>query len=161
MVSSKQNVGAGISLDEIVPTKEIYCRWATRADIPAIAKILMTNFLTFEFHDHFCHRRTERQEEFYLFVLARVRMFFVRPSIRMMVAEKLDVGVNGQKVEILGFAAWDAQGDQNPIKAEWTREKQGWLNTIEQKAADAEVLYHRYARNDQSARARRETCRYG
>ncbi|KAK4506162.1 hypothetical protein PRZ48_004127 [Zasmidium cellare] len=89
----------------------------------------------------------ERQEEFYLFVLARVRMFFVKPSIRMMVAEKLDVGVKGQTAEILGFAAWDAMGDQNPINAEWTRESRGWLNTLEQKLADAEVVYHRYARN--------------
>lgn len=107
----------------------------------------MINFLDFEFHDHFCPMRGEKQEEFYLFVLARVRMFFVRPTVRMMVAEKLDVGVKGQQAEVIGFSAWDAQGDNNPIRSAWNRERQGWLNTAEQKLVEAELLYHRYVRN--------------
>lgn len=136
-----------ISLDEIVPTKEIYTRWAVRADIPSIARILWTNFMSFEFHDHFCPLRQGRKEEFYLFVLARVRMFFVRPTVRFMVAEKLEVGVKGQTAEILGFSAWDAQGSGNSIGEEWRREREGWWSAVERKLVDVENGYHRYVRN--------------
>lgn len=134
-------------LNDVKPKHELYCRWATRADIPAIARILMINFLNFEFHDQFCPKRGEKQEEFYLFVLARVRMYFVKPTARTMVAEKLDIGVEGQKAEVIGFATWEAQGDRNPVREEWSRESTGWMNTIEQRLVEVELLYHRYVRN--------------
>ena len=104
-------------LSRVPTTLQIYLRWATRTDIPTIARIFRDNLLDFEFHDHFCPKRKEKPEEFYLFALGRVRMFFVKPGIRFMVAEKLELDVYGdQRSQIVGFSAWDAQGTGNPIR---------------------------------------------
>lgn len=135
-------------LSTIPTTHQTYLRWATRADIPTIARILRDNLLDFEFHDHFCPKRKENPEEFYLFALGRVRMFFVKPCIRFMVAEKLELSVSGhQRTKIVGFSTWDAQGKDNPIAKEWRRQDSGWLQAIERKLIDLELANYRYLQN--------------
>lgn len=127
---------------------EIHLRFAVRADIPAITQILTTNLVEFEFHDHFCPKRQHHRDgEFYAYVLNRVRMFFVKPGVRYMVAEKLELGVTGPKATVLGFATWEAQGEKNPVAAEWKRQDRGLFNAVEQQLVHFESLHHRHARN--------------
>lgn len=135
--------------ERIQTPPQVYLRWAVRDDIPAIARILHRNFLVFELHDHTAPSRGERPEEFYGFVLNRVRKFFVQPGVRFMVAERLELGLSehSQKTVILGFASWEAQGCNNPLVEEWHRDS-GWLNFVERQLVNAEILHHRYIQSD-------------
>ncbi|CAK4032625.1 acyl- N-acyltransferase [Lecanosticta acicola] len=137
-------------LNNIAWPEEVQLRWATRADIPAITRILHANLLTFEFFDHFCPARKQHEAEFHAFVLSRVRMFFVRSGIRFMVAEKLQLGfIRGhESTTILGFSTWEPQGgDENPLAAEWQRQDSGWLKALERRLVDLEGWHHRCCRN--------------
>lgn len=133
---------------KVQTTPQVCLRWAVRDDIPAISRILHRNFLVFELHDHTAPERNERPEEFYVFVLNRVRKFFVQPGVRFMVAERRELGVSehDEKTEILGFSAWEAQGRSNPLVAEWKRD--GWSNFLERQLINIEILHHRYVQSD-------------
>lgn len=135
------------ALNDIHWPEEISLRWALRSDIPEITQVLHENLLSFEFFDHFCPDRKLHRDEFYAFVLARVRMFFVMPGVRFMVAEKLKIGLRGNECTIIGFSTWDAQGDDNPIAVEWKRQDSSWWRSVERTLVDMELLHHRYFRN--------------
>lgn len=130
-------------------TPQVHLRWAVREDIPDITRILHRNFLVFELHDHTAPERKERPEEFYIFVLNRVRKFFVQPGFRFIVAERHELGISErkQKSEVMGFAGWEAQG-HNPLSEQWTSENGGWLNSLDSQLINLEILYHRYVESD-------------
>lgn len=88
--------------------------------------------------------------EFYTFTLNRVRKFFVQPGVRFIVAERSELGVSqqNQKTEIMGFAAWEAQGRSNPLTQEWLQSDGGWLNYMERQLINLEILHHRYVQSD-------------
>ncbi|SMQ54634.1 unnamed protein product [Zymoseptoria tritici ST99CH_3D7] len=138
------------TLSEIKTPSETILRWATRQDMPAIAKVLHANLLEFELHDHFARDRKARSDEFYVFVLYRVRRFFVAPRVRYMVAERTNVSTSGvhQTGQIVGFAAWDAQGDDNPIAVEWSRLSSGWMASLERSLVQWELFHHRCFQSD-------------
>jgi predicted N-acetyltransferase YhbS len=125
-------------------------RWATRDDIPGIAKVLHANLLDFELHDHFAPDRKARSDEFYVFILYRVRKFFVAPRVRYMVAERTNLSTSGAPIrgEVIGFSAWDAQGDTNPLAVEWSRSSSGWLAGLERRLVQLELLHHQYFQSD-------------
>jgi ribosomal protein S18 acetylase RimI-like enzyme len=131
-------------LSEIQTPSEIVYRWASREDIPSIAKVLHANLLDFELHDHFAPDRKARSDEFYVFVLNRVRKFFVQPNCRYMVAERTNLNISGlpQTGESVGFSAWEAHGDDNTIATEWSRTKSGWLSALESRLVQVELFYN-------------------
>ncbi|EME86947.1 uncharacterized protein MYCFIDRAFT_194859 [Pseudocercospora fijiensis CIRAD86] len=127
---------------------QIVLRWARREDIPYMTEILKTNFLTFEFHDHFCPTRRENQEEFYNFLLRRIKQFFMKPECRYMVAEATTPSINGkQSTEIVGFASWEAQGDANIVGQEWRSQRAGVYAGFERMLGGIELEYYRYFLN--------------
>lgn len=81
-------------------------------------------------------------------MLNRVRKFFVEPGVRFMVAERLQLGAseNDQKSEIMGFSAWEAQGDGNPFVKEWQRD--GLFNLVERQLSWLEILHHRFTQSN-------------
>lgn len=67
-----------------------------------------------------------------------------------MVAERSELGLSqqNQRTEIMGFAAWEAQGSSNPLLKEWMRMDGGLLNYLERQLIDIEILHHRYIQSD-------------
>jgi ribosomal protein S18 acetylase RimI-like enzyme len=127
---------------------DIHLRWARRADIPAIAKILSDNMLNFELHDHFVPERKKYPEEYYQLLLQPIRSLFADPRARHMVAEVSTPDPDGvQRSVIVGFATWEAIGDAaaNPIAREWKRHPDTWCTALETTLLGVELAYHRYA----------------
>lgn len=127
---------------------QIVLRWATREDIPAITTILVKNFYNFELHDHIAPTRREHPEEYYAFVLRRVKMFYVKPETRYMVAEASTPSLNGsQETTIVGFSTWEMLGNKNPIAQQWRQTSSGWGTKMESMLVNLDLQYYRYCIN--------------
>lgn len=127
---------------------QIVIRWATRADIPDIVKVLHANLLNFELHDHFIPERRRYQDDFYSFLLRRIKLFFIKPETRYMVAETSTAATDGtQHTTIVGFSTWEAQGSQNPLGQQWRQQRSGWADALESSLVSLDLNYYRYFLN--------------
>lgn len=137
------------------PGPEIILRWATPQDIPRMTHILLCCFLDFELHDHFVPTRRENQNQYYEFLLKRIKVFFHERHCRCMVAEAVfspEKGASGtgsaeRRRKVVGFASWEAQGSKNAVRARWMEERQGWGWWVERNLAQLEFGYFRHVLN--------------
>lgn len=137
-----------IDADLLKAKSQIVLRWATRADIPDITRILVANLLEFELHDHFVPERKQHPEEYHEFLLRRVKLFFIKPETRYMVAEAGVPGADGnQQTAIVGFSTWEAQGSKNQLGQQWRQSRTGWAGKLETALIRLELNYYRYCLN--------------
>ncbi|KAI5368389.1 Putative GNAT domain, acyl-CoA N-acyltransferase [Septoria linicola] len=127
---------------------QIVLRWATRADIPDITRILVANLLEFELHDHFVPERKQYPAEYHEFLLRRVKLFFIKAETRYMVAEASIPDADGvQQTAIVGFSTWEAQGSNNQLGQQWQKARTGWAGQLETFLIRLELNYYRYFLN--------------
>lgn len=134
-------------------------RRATRADLPDIALCLAHAFLDFELYEHFLASRREHFEEYYRYLLMRIKGIWAEPNSRFYVAETYvrseEAMASGNSEHrsstavrrIIGFAAWEADGATNPLAVEWRAERDTWSNAIERYLLPLEQKYTRYFLN--------------
>ncbi|KAF2213298.1 hypothetical protein CERZMDRAFT_96957 [Cercospora zeae-maydis SCOH1-5] len=127
---------------------QIVLRWATRADIPSILEVLHANLLHFELHDHIAPERRQHPEEFARFLIRRIKLFFIKPETRYMVAETSAAAIDGtQQTSIIGFSTWEAQGNENPLGRRWRQQRASWTDALEASLVNLDLIYYRYFLN--------------
>jgi len=126
---------------------QTYLRWATQSDIPAITEIFALNGLNFELHAIFAPDRHAEYDNFYLFLLNRIRMFWNTRGFRFLVVESVELPDVAQPTskQVIGFAGWimdDIQSDLIEHRGDIS-----CLRLVERTLLTAERVYHRLCLN--------------
>jgi hypothetical protein len=126
---------------------QTYLRWATQSDIPAITEIFALNGLNFELHAIFAPERHVQYDNFYLFLLNRIRMFWNERGFRFLVVERVEVPevARATSKQVIGFAGWVLDDIQSTLIEH--RGDIACLRYVERTLLAAERYYHRLCLN--------------
>jgi N-acetylglutamate synthase-like GNAT family acetyltransferase len=126
---------------------QTYLRWADRSDIPAMAEILVLTGVNFEFHDQFAPKRSEHLNEYYLFLLCRIRTLWAMPGFRFLVVESLEVpdATKVTRKQVIGMAGWML--DQADGLVDEPTRGSGWFQSLERTLVATERYYHQLCIN--------------
>lgn len=121
---------------------QTYLRWATQSDIPAITEIFALNGLTFELHAVFAPNRHIQYDNYYTWLLNRIRMFWNTRGFRFMVVESVEVPdvTKPTHKQVVGFAGWVMDDIQSSLIEH--RGDIACLRLLERTLLAAERLYH-------------------